>query len=248
MPLLVDAYNVLHVVGVLPPELAGIDLPELAELIAGSRYRRDSTILVCDGIDKPHRVEAPGIHVRFAGPGVKADDLIIRLVQRSSAPKRLIIVTSDQEIARAARRRRAIVVSSETFLARLADDQNGRPSSGPDRRRHSADHPADRRQVEHWLRVFGIASDDPSLEMKASPPPKTTPRGPGKSPNQDAPQPKRTKSNRKSPTVRRPGILEAETLADIDPEQIDRLDMGRLIDDSSPEQNPSSDDTENPGH
>ena len=31
MPVLVDAYNVLHVVGVLPPEHAGIDLEELAD-------------------------------------------------------------------------------------------------------------------------------------------------------------------------------------------------------------------------
>ena len=39
MPLLIDAYNVLHVVGVLPPDLAGIDLEELAILIAKSRFR-----------------------------------------------------------------------------------------------------------------------------------------------------------------------------------------------------------------
>ena len=83
MPLLVDAYNVLHVVGVLPPDLAGIDLPELAELIGESRYRRDSTILV-DGVEKPTGGDPGSPFV--PGPGVKADDLIIRLVQRSSAP------------------------------------------------------------------------------------------------------------------------------------------------------------------
>ena len=46
VPLLVDAYNVLHVVGVLPPDLAGIDLEELAILITNSRFRGEEAVLV----------------------------------------------------------------------------------------------------------------------------------------------------------------------------------------------------------
>ena len=56
MPTLVDAYNVLHVVGVLPPELAGIDLEELAALLEGSRFGREEVLLICDGIPKPNQV------------------------------------------------------------------------------------------------------------------------------------------------------------------------------------------------
>ncbi|MCP4796796.1 MAG: NYN domain-containing protein, partial [Phycisphaeraceae bacterium] len=113
MPLLVDAYNVLHVVGVLPPDLAGIDLEELAILISRSRFRGEEAVLVCDGVPKPHQVDETGrVHVRFAGAGVTADDLILRLVRGSSAPRRLTVVTSDREIAVNARRRRAGVISS----------------------------------------------------------------------------------------------------------------------------------------
>ena len=245
MPLLVDAYNVLHVVGVLPPDLAGIDLPELADLIAGSRYRRESTILVCDGTKKPHRVDHPGIHVTFAGPGVKADDHIIRLVQRSSAPRRLTVVTSDREIARDARRRRAIVVTSEAFLARLAEDRHHPPPAESSRHRRSSDHPADRRQVEHWLRVFGIAADDPSLEMPPSEAPKTPPRKSGNQPDLgDHDRSTPGKPSRK----RRPEILEARKLADIDPDQVDGIDMDRLIDESGRLRGPAGDESENPGH
>ena len=239
MPLLVDAYNVLHVVGVLPPDLAGIDLPELADLIAGSRYRGESTILVCDGVEKPHQVESPGIHVRFAGAGIKADDHIIRLVQRSSAPKRLTVVTSDREIARAARRRRARVVSSEAFLARLSEDHRGLPPSDSPRRGRSTDHPADRRQVEHWLRMFGITSDDPSLELPASPSRESSPGESRKSPG---------RSPRSSTATPHPGILEAENLAEIDPEQLDLIDMDRLMKESARVRKPSGDEDKSPGH
>lgn len=250
MPLLIDAYNVLHVVGVLPPDLAGIDLPELADLIVDSRYRRESTILVCDGVEKAHhRVEAPGIHVRFAGPGVKADDLIIRLVQRSSAPKRLTIVTSDREIARASRRRRATVMTSELFLHRLSEDRNGPPARGASERRHSADHPADRRQVEHWLRVFGIDADDPGLQIPPSPTRRSTsPSGASPSDKRGDARKKRGRSSGSPPAVERPGILEAEHLADIDPDQIDRIDMNRLIDDSDRLRERPGDEPGNPGH
>ncbi len=223
MPLLIDAYNVLHVVGVLPPELAGIDLEELAALIAGSRFRTESTILVCDGVPKSHRVASPRVEVLFAGPGVKADDLIIRLVQRSSAPKRLTVVTSDHEIARAARRRRAVVLSSEAFLERLAEDQRGRPGRGPSRYRRSSDHPADRRQVEHWLRVFGI--DEELLDRLDREP--STLTGIGRDESTDPPP--RTVRRTRTPAPTR-NIFDARHLDEIRPEDVDRLDMDRLLD------------------
>ena len=49
MPLLVDTLNVLHVTGVLPPELAGPEPADLAAWIERSRYRRQKVSLVCDG-------------------------------------------------------------------------------------------------------------------------------------------------------------------------------------------------------
>ncbi len=47
--LLIDVYNVLHTTGVLPPDLAGMDVPELAKLSLAGRYARLEIILVCDG-------------------------------------------------------------------------------------------------------------------------------------------------------------------------------------------------------
>ena len=244
MPTLVDAYNVLHVVGVLPPDLAGIDLEELAELIGSSRYRGDSTILVCDGTPKPHRVATAGVDVMFAGPGVKADDAIMRFVKRSSAPRRLRVVTSDREILHATRRRRANVIRSETFLEQLAEDRRLSTSGSAKARRNdhrSNGHPADRRQVEHWLRVFGLDPEDPDLIAEAA--------QPAASKEDDRGQKPTTPARSKKPTRRRPpgtGILNARHLGDIRPEDVDQIDMQKLLDDSPRLQTPESNELNEP--
>ena len=109
MPTIVDTYNVLHVEGVLPPELAGPDITGLARLTADSRFAGEPVVLVCDGSPpgvKERPVSVGPVQIRFAGRGRSADDEIIRLVEQSSTPRRLTIVSSDRAIQRAARRRR----------------------------------------------------------------------------------------------------------------------------------------------
>src|SRR5881394_1410417 len=124
MKLLLDTYNILHVTGVLPPELAGVDVAELAQLILASRYRAQEIMLICDG-DKNPDVQAGRrgtITVRFAGKGKSADDLIAELVEKSTTPKRLTVVSSDHAILKAARRRKCATLTSEEFLQHLVTD------------------------------------------------------------------------------------------------------------------------------
>jgi len=124
MPLIIDTYNVLHVTGILPPEIAGIDARGLIELIGRSRYRSQPVTLVCDGTpaeDAPTGRVGP-ITIRYGGPGPTADALIAAIIRRSSSPRRLIIVSSDRAVQREARRRRCDVLSSEQFLEQLAVD------------------------------------------------------------------------------------------------------------------------------
>lgn len=238
MPLLLDAYNILHVVGVLPPDLAGIDLEELADLVAGSRFRGEEAILVCDGTPRRHGVRHSTVHVRFAGPGVTADDAIMRLVRRSNAPRRVTVVTSDREIAQAVRRRRATVIGSDRFLAMLAED-HALPAARP-RTPGGGHHPADRRQVEAWLRLFDL---DPEIEAlpPSRPPSRDGDRPPATASHPEPAPPAAPATPRRPPTPRRRGrsVLEASSLADIDPTSLDELDTGRLLDASGDPPPPS---------
>ncbi len=212
-------------VGVLPPDLAGIDLEELADLVAGSRYRHEPVILVCDGPVRHHRVAHPSVHVRFAGSGRTADDLIMRLVGRSTAPRRVTVVTSDREIIQTVRRRRATVIESDRFLGMLAEDHATIRPESPSASRSSPRHLVDQRQVDAWLRLFDldpewteIPPSGPTLTPTSMPPAREKPR-----PRVGTPTP--TPRSRAG----RPAI-DAERLADIDPRTVDDLDTASLLD------------------
>jgi len=155
--LVVDTYNVLHVTGVLPPDLAGLDAPDLAELVAASRWGRHHAVLVCDGTKPRGMRDAERGHVRvtYAGGGASADAHIERLLEDSSHPRRMTVVSNDRAVQRAARRRGAKVLGAEAFLRQLVADAAAAPRRGrPAPRRDPG--PLTPGQVEAWLRYFGL--------------------------------------------------------------------------------------------
>jgi len=160
MPILIDCYNVLH--AHKPVSLAGLGEASLCALLAASPWARGGVTVVCDGRPKPHSPnpgEVGAVELLFSGAGRSADDVIIELIQKDSAPRRLTVVSSDRQIRKAARRRRARDLSSEEFLSRLAkaarsSGTGGPPPSKPDTGPLSGD------QVDRWLDAFGIDPDD----------------------------------------------------------------------------------------
>lgn len=171
--LLLDTYNITHTTGILPPELAGIDVAELAQLIRLSRYRAEETMLVCDG-DKHDEVEAGReglITIRFAGKGKSADDLIAHLIDKSTTPRRLLVVSSDHEILKVARRRKCKTLTSPEFLQHLVNDV--KPQLSPNHRvkktkpgtakPSSASMTAS--QVDRWVDLFKV--DEAALAAHA---------------------------------------------------------------------------------
>jgi predicted RNA-binding protein with PIN domain len=169
MPLLLDTYNVLHVTGVLPPDLAGIDVAGLLDLLSGSRYRGEQIVMVCDGNPRRGgpRFEPSARHrVVFSGKKESADNVIMRMIAHSSAPRRLTVVSSDNEILRAAKRRRCPTMSSENLLEILAEDH-----ASPRMRKSAAGAgkpraPLSAASVEEWIGIFGL--DERDLRIPAA--------------------------------------------------------------------------------
>lgn len=155
--LIIDTYNVLHVTGVLPPELAGPDAVKLAKLIRRSRWAGSDVRLVCDGaagnLVLPADLAAgSGIRVVFAGHGPDAADIMIEnIIARDSAPRSLLVVSSDRRVLTAARKRRSVAMTSERFLGRLAEDVLASGGGLPGGR-GGVDHGS----AAMWLREFGI--------------------------------------------------------------------------------------------
>lgn len=167
--LLVDAFNVLHRTGVLPPELAGPELRDLAALVGASRYRGEAVVLVCDGVCPgvghagPAATRIGEARVLYAGGGREADDEIERLIGVSTTPRRLTVVSDDRRLRRAARRRGARSMRSGTFLGQLARDAERRKVEPLPGWVHAI--PLSAAETARWLEEFGF---DPGAAADAS--------------------------------------------------------------------------------
>jgi predicted RNA-binding protein with PIN domain len=159
MPLIVDCYNVLH--ATMPPSLAGLDEARLCLLLADSPWARQRMVVVCDGVVKPGGPATspqPGVELIYSGPGRSADEVIIRLIDADSAPRRLTVVSDDRELRKAARRRRARDMEAARFIQVLASvlgrRGKGRPGGGGAGKLTPATLSAS--EVEAWLKEFGL--------------------------------------------------------------------------------------------
>ncbi len=188
--LLIDTSNVLHAIGVLPEHLSGLDVPGLARLIATSRYGKRRAVLVCDGVGPGRATEAggggasgapeatntapsgrevAGLDVVYAGAHQEADDVIELLLARDTAPRRLLVVSTDRRLVQAARRRRAQSVTSEAFLQHLASDSakpRAKPLPG-----YATQVPLNEYAVGYWMALFGYgaqADEAPAGERPVS--------------------------------------------------------------------------------
>ena len=168
MPLIIDCYNVLH--ADKPPVLAGLGEASLCMLLRRSGWARSGVTVVCDGQPKPHSPDPMAVEpveLVFSGVGQSADDVIIRLIDADSAPKRLTVVSSDQEIRRAARRRRARDWTADAFLNRLAklviegktdaNDATEKTSGGGGASGVGGE--MSEHHIHQWLEAFGLAEE-----------------------------------------------------------------------------------------
>ena len=189
VPIIIDTYNALHVTGVLPPELAVGEPEALAQLIAASRFGSEAVWLICDGV--PRGASRVGrIVIEGAGPGKSADDHIAAFLDRSSAPRRLTVVTSDRAIQRKARSRGAEWVKSEDFLAMLADDARRKKPAKPAARKPDPRRsvPLNGREVAGWMTLFEISAEQSAIQAAPSLPkqPSTSTRAPSRPRSDDA--------------------------------------------------------------
>lgn len=183
MSLVIDVYNVLLTTGVLPPDLAGLGVLELHDLIATvSRYRSHHVMMVCDGVQPimpttldTHddaiamgrrsdgsgtwsRTEHGRVRILYSGHERDADSLIGQIVHYSSAPRRLTVVTRDRAVQRHAKKRGSRILGSDRFLEQLTEDwEHTSRRSSPPVLGYAV--PLDDHAVRWWLRFFGLESD-----------------------------------------------------------------------------------------
>lgn len=129
---ILDTNNVLGATEALPTEIAGPTLKEFIELLKLSRRSPEGFLLVCDGTpweDAPRNLPS-GMKLTFSGHGVTADDVIARVVSKSSISRQLLVVTTDRALQTRVRRHKASTMDSKAFLEELGLDW-ARESASP---------------------------------------------------------------------------------------------------------------------
>ena len=162
MALIIDGYNLLHASGIVGRGIGpgGLERSRLALLnfVAESVDARElpTTTIVFDARQAPpglpRSLAHRGMTVLFAANYETADELIEELVRADSAPRRLVVVSSDHQVQRAARRRRAKAIASDRWFVDMVRRRAARQTVVPPSQLKPTE-PASS-EVEFWLRQF----------------------------------------------------------------------------------------------
>lgn len=134
MNLLIDGHNLIGT-GLLP----GIQLGDaddewllVQRLRTYAAAKRLTLTVVFDSGPTPGpnwNLSGSGVRVRFAPPGVEADAVIVQLVQQSSQPRQVTVISNDQGLAGRVRSAGGQVRSATEFAATLAPARRKRATS-----------------------------------------------------------------------------------------------------------------------
>jgi len=154
---IIDGHNLLHSIQKEDPDSGPISDVGLCRIVG--RYLKligQSGAIIFDGTgprDKSGFDDISNLEVFFAGLGTDTDTVIEDKITASTAPKRLIIVSSDRRLRKAARARKATSVKSEVFWNNIQKQLS---------RKKTIKEPTAKRQgltdgeTKQWLEFFGL--------------------------------------------------------------------------------------------
>jgi predicted RNA-binding protein with PIN domain len=172
MRTLIDGYNLMFAAGLMAPRFGPDGLRKARTRFLNDLARKlgpveaHLTTVVFDvrkaPDGRPSEARHKGITTVFAVANPTADERIDELIRAHPAPKRLTVVSSDNQVRASAKRRGATSLTADEFLDRL--DRPPRPpsapvSSGPEKPTHLSE-----AEAAYWADEFGEV--DRSDELK----------------------------------------------------------------------------------
>lgn len=164
--LLIDGYNLLHAAGMARANYGPGDLQRcrtrlvryLLHKLTPAEIARATVVFDARDppVGVPSRLTVAGLKIAFANPGGDADALIQELLAEHSAPKRVLLVSSDHQLQRAARRARSEFVDSEDFFSLLERRRRKRPEEIDEGGRPDPKFEGlSAAETAHWESLFG---------------------------------------------------------------------------------------------
>lgn len=119
MPFLIDGYNLQKQIHKVDPESDTPSDTYLCKILSLYLKRiRQFGEVIFDGIGPPDKTEfenLDNVEIVFVGRNTDADTVIERKIKANTAPKKLVVVSSDRRLRVAAAKRKAVGIKSEDF-------------------------------------------------------------------------------------------------------------------------------------
>jgi len=154
--LIIDGYNLLWAAQ-KQSEAGAITDIQLCHMIG--RYLRltnQTGQIIFDGIGPPDKspfAKAANLEIIFSGQNTDADSIIEAKITADSAPKRLTVISSDQQVRKAAKRAKSVSIKSEQFYGEMIKTlARKRPEREPMEKRAGLDEA----QTRQWLKYFEL--------------------------------------------------------------------------------------------
>ena len=154
---IIDGHNLLHAIPKVDESMALITDLQLCRIVDNFlKQTGNSGEIIFDGIGPPDKTgfdNMSRLEIFFSGLNTDTDTIIEDKISASTAPKRLIIVSSDRRIRKAARARKAISLKSEEFWNNI-DKQlsKKRRKKEPEAKRSGLSES----ETKQWLDFFGL--------------------------------------------------------------------------------------------
>ena len=155
MPLLIDGYNLLRTIQ-RDGDASSNEAPMCRLISCYLCRKKDAGKIIFDGIGPPDKSslrDIANLEVIFSG-GYEADDIIEQLVLENTAPKRLVVVSSDRRVKSAAKKRKAVAVNSDVFwyeLIKFLEKRRPGNPEPPGKRNGISEN-----ETKEWLEEFGL--------------------------------------------------------------------------------------------
>ncbi|HMO37125.1 MAG TPA: NYN domain-containing protein [Gemmatales bacterium] len=160
MWVLIDGYNVLFSLGMVPTPVREGDLHKARQSLLSMLYQalgeksRFCTV-VFDATRAPSKAPGDtvyyGIDVRFTRQRQEADDLITLLIQQCTSPKQLTVISSDHRLVEATSRKRATVIRADQFPDWLDRQRSAHSPASPQVATSPKISPEEQ---QRWLKTF----------------------------------------------------------------------------------------------
>jgi len=175
--LLIDGYNLLYATdiigqggnaGTLQASRQAL-LDFLVDTLREDLLKR--TVIVFDAKDPPpglpRQVKQGELQIHYATGFPNADQLLKEYIEIHTAPRQLLVVSSDHEVQRAARRRRATSVDSDAWYRKVRSQQND-PHSPRGGSLDKPTGPPSAVEVQRWMEEFGTISEELKTSTEAA--------------------------------------------------------------------------------